>query len=72
MKEYEYKPLENSPTQSLSRHNSWVIISKETKQPILETWDWKVVEAVNTNKYEAIPILKYLASLNDIQPGGKV
>ena len=46
------------------RTTSWVIRNKETKEVILETFDSKKVAALNTAKYEAVPIYEYLCSLN--------
>lgn len=46
------------------RTASWVIRNKETGEVIAETFNRKVVEALNTAKYEAVPIGEYLASLN--------
>ena len=43
---------------------SWVIRNKETREVLFETFDRRKVEALNTKKYEAVPILEYLASLN--------
>ena len=43
---------------------SWVIINKETKEAIFETFNKKTADKVNAEKYEAITILKYLQSLN--------
>jgi len=43
---------------------SWILRNKETKEVICETFDQRKVAALNTDKYEAIPILEYLASLN--------
>lgn len=43
---------------------SWVIVSKETGKAVMETFNQKLAEHVNTDKYQAIPILKYLVSLN--------
>lgn len=43
---------------------SWVISEKVTGKVIFETFDKKKVDALNTDKYVAIPILEYLASLN--------
>jgi hypothetical protein len=43
---------------------SWVIRNKETGEPIFETFDRKKVDALNTAKYEAVPIRKYLEELN--------
>lgn len=43
---------------------SWVIRNKETREVIMETFDKRKVDALNTTKYEAVPILEYLVSLN--------
>lgn len=43
---------------------SWVIREKTTGKVLFETFDRKKVEALNTEKYEAVPILEYLGSLN--------
>lgn len=43
---------------------SWVIREKATGLVIFETYDKKKVDALNTEKYEAVPILEYLAELN--------
>lgn len=43
---------------------SWVIRNKETGELLFETFDRKKVDALNTEKYEAVPILEYLQSLN--------
>lgn len=43
---------------------SWILRNKETKEVICETFDKRKVDALNTEKYEAVPILEYLVSLN--------
>ena len=43
---------------------SWVIRHRESGRVIAETFERKTVDALNTEKYEAVPILTYLASLN--------
>lgn len=43
---------------------SWVIRERATGRVILETFNAKAVAALNTAKYEAVPILAYLQSLN--------
>ena len=35
---------------------SWVIRNKETGEPVMQTYDRKKVEALNTEKYEAVPM----------------
>ena len=44
---------------------SWVIREKETGKVVLETFDRKNVDALNTQKYEAVPIREHLAGLNE-------
>jgi predicted nucleotidyltransferase len=51
-------------TNSLSRDSSWVIKNKETGEVIMETFDRKKVDALNTDKYEAVPIAAHLAGIN--------
>lgn len=43
---------------------SWVIREKATKAVVCETFNRRVVDALNTAKYEAVPIQQYLAELN--------
>lgn len=45
---------------------SWVIRERETGRVICETYNPKAVAALNTARYEAIPILDYLMSLNRV------
>ena len=51
-------------TQSLTRTASWVIRKKGTGSVICETFNERAVQALNTRKYEAVPILQYLQELN--------
>ncbi len=51
-------------TSSLSRDSSWVIKNKVTGEVIMETFSKAKVDALNTAKYAAVPILQYLQSLN--------
>ncbi len=43
---------------------SWVIVEKATGKAVLETFNAKVLAAINVAKYEAVPIGKYLGELN--------
>lgn len=43
---------------------SWIIREKETGRVIMETFDPRIVGAINTQRYEVVPILTYLQSLN--------
>jgi hypothetical protein len=36
---------------------SWVVLDKETKEVLFETFSERRVKALNTDKYEAKPIL---------------
>lgn len=49
---------------SLNRTASWVVREKETGAVVLETFDKKKVDSLNTEKYEAVPIQEYLGSIN--------
>ncbi|MGP9790711.1 PLxRFG domain-containing protein [Roseinatronobacter sp. NSM] len=49
---------------------SWVIRNKDTGEVVMETTDQKKVDALNTEKYEAVPIREYLASLNNQNASG--
>lgn len=46
------------------KSSSWVIRNRTTKEVICETWNYHAVTCLNTQKYEAIPILEYLNELN--------
>lgn len=43
---------------------SWVIRDKATGEAVMETFDPAKVQALNRDKYEAVPIAEHLASLN--------
>jgi hypothetical protein len=49
---------------SLTKTASWVIRNKKTGEVVMETFEPKHVAALNTKKYEAVPIQDYLGSLN--------
>ena len=49
---------------SLRKTASWVIRNKATGESIMETFNPDVAAKVNTAKYEAMPILEHLQSLN--------
>lgn len=46
---------------------SWVIRERATGKVIAETFLKNVVGALNTNKYEAVPIGEYLGSINGVE-----
>ena len=43
---------------------SWVIREKASKRVLFETFNPKLVQQVNTVRYEVVPILEYLGELN--------
>lgn len=43
---------------------SWVIVRIATSQAALETYSEAVAQAINTEKYKAVPIYDWLASIN--------
>jgi hypothetical protein len=43
---------------------SWVVREKASGKVVFETFDQRKVDALNTAKYEAVPIQQYLAGLN--------
>ena len=49
---------------SLHRTASWVLRDKTTKVVVCETFDKRVVDRLNADKYEAVPILQYLGEIN--------
>lgn len=49
---------------SLNRTASWVIRDKATGAAVMETFNPKLAEKVNTAKYEAVPIGQYLGEIN--------
>ena len=46
---------------------SWVIRERDTGKVLFETFDKRIPTAINAVKYEAVPILEYLVSLNHHQ-----
>lgn len=47
------------------RTASWVIKNKETGEAMFETYSSWILLCLNTDKYEAVPIHKHLASLSE-------
>jgi hypothetical protein len=43
---------------------SWVIRDRVTKVAVLETFDKRIAQAINLQRYEALPIEQYLGELN--------
>lgn len=53
---------------SLHQTASWVIRERATGRVICETFSARFVAALNTQRYEAVPILAYLQSLQAARP----
>lgn len=51
---------------------SWVIREKATGTVIMETYDKNKVDALNTSKYEAVPINEHLAGINQVMRFQKI
>lgn len=53
---------------------SWIIVNKQTGAAVFETFNAATAQAINRDKYEAIPALEYLQQLNRAikaqHPGG--
>ena len=43
---------------------SWVIVERSTGNALFETFNPKLVAAINTIRYQVVPILEYLQALN--------
>ncbi|MBB4286201.1 hypothetical protein [Roseospira goensis] len=54
---------------SLDRTASWVIRDRRTGDAILETFDRRAVEALNTDRYEAVPIQDHLGGAEPARCG---
>ena len=48
---------------------SWVVVSRETGQAVLETFSRKIADAVNLDRYRVVPILQWLGSINSALRG---
>ena len=47
---------------------SWIIREKATGKIVMETFSAEVIGKINADKYEAVPVLEHLASLNKPKP----
>lgn len=43
---------------------SWIIRNKATGAVVMETFNADIIKKINAEKYEAVPVLEYLASMN--------
>ena len=44
--------------------NSWIVVSRATGKPVLETWSASVAGAVNLDRYEVLTALAWLQRFN--------
>jgi hypothetical protein len=56
--------IKKSLTKIFTKKMSWVIVNKTTNVAVLEVFDKKYLEKINLNKYDIVPIKKYLTTLN--------
>lgn len=61
-------PVVPESVDATGKRASWVIRNKESGEVVMETFDRKKVEALNTKKYEAVPVAEHLASLSRETP----
>jgi hypothetical protein len=47
-----------------SHCGSWIIIDRTTGKPVLETFERRIAEAINQERYEVLTALQWLVSLN--------
>lgn len=50
---------------SLLKTASWVVCEKSDGRAVLETFSARIAQSINTERYEAVPILAYLQRLNE-------
>ena len=43
---------------------SWIIVDKQTRKAVMETFDKATADAVNRDKFDVLPALEYLQQLN--------
>lgn len=43
---------------------SWVIVDIKTGKAVMETWNKKIADAVDTKKYVVVEVLEYLVGVN--------
>lgn len=40
---------------------SWIVVDRETGRAVLETFERRIAEAINQDRYEVLTALQYLA-----------
>jgi hypothetical protein len=58
------EPKRHPNAKAASKDASWVVKNKATGEILFETFDKAKVDALNTSKYEAVPIYEHLTGLN--------
>lgn len=48
------------------RTASWIIVRKADRQAIAETFKSYVAEAINKDKYEAVPVAEWLSNVGKV------
>ena len=48
----------------MSAGNSWIIVSRATGRPVLETFSVRVADAVDRGRYEVLTALQWLQRFN--------
>lgn len=43
---------------------SWIIVDKQTREAVMETFDKVTADAINRDKFDVLPALEYLQQLN--------
>ena len=51
-------------TEAVMKPASWIIRNREAGRVLFETYEPEYVRCLNTAKYEAVPILKYLQEIS--------
>jgi hypothetical protein len=49
---------------SASKDASWVIVKRGTNEAVIEIYDERLIDLINREKYEIIPIHDYLTYIN--------
>lgn len=56
---------EQASIPTLEHHcGSWIIVNRETGNPVIEIFDERAVNLINQNKYEILTALQWLTRLN--------
>ena len=53
-----------TPEQRAPRSNSWIVVSKQTGKPVMETFSKKVADSINLANYEVWTAYDWLRRFN--------